>query len=62
MAVLSKIKLPNNVSYDLKDANAVAQTSIATSISSSSTDSQVPSAKCMYDICGDIESILEALL
>lgn len=31
------------------------------SISSSSTDDQYPSAKCVYDIVGDIESILETL-
>lgn len=29
-----------------------------TSLSSSSTDSQYPSAKCVYDIIGDVESIL----
>ena len=32
-----------------------------TSISSSSTDTEYPSAKCVYDIVGDIESILETL-
>lgn len=32
-----------------------------TSISSSSTDTQYPSAKCVYDIVGNIESILEEL-
>lgn len=32
-----------------------------TSISSSSTDTQYPSAKCVYDLVGDIESILEEL-
>lgn len=32
-----------------------------TSISSSSTDTQYPSAKCVYDIVGNIESILETL-
>jgi len=30
-----------------------------TSISSSSTDAQYPSAKCVYDIVGDIESLLQ---
>lgn len=33
-----------------------------TSISSASTDTQYPSAKCMYDIVGNIESLLEAML
>ena len=32
-----------------------------TSLSSSSTDYQVPSAKCVYDIVGDIETLLAAL-
>ena len=32
-----------------------------TSISSSSTDTQYPSAKCVYDLVGNIESILEEL-
>ena len=31
---------------------------IVTSISSSSTDTQVPSAKCMYDLIGNIEALL----
>ena len=32
-----------------------------TSLSSSSTDTEYPSAKCVYDLVGDIESILETL-
>lgn len=32
-----------------------------TSISSSSTDTQYPSAKCVYDIVGDIETALQTL-
>lgn len=32
-----------------------------TSISSSSTDSQYPSAKCVYDIVGDIETLLQGV-
>lgn len=32
-----------------------------TSLSSSSTDEQYPSAKCVYDIVGDIETLLAAL-
>ena len=32
-----------------------------TSISSSSTDTQYPSAKCVYDIVGDIETLLTTL-
>lgn len=33
-----------------------------TSISSSSTDTQYPSAKCMYTLIGDIESVLDAII
>ena len=32
-----------------------------TTLSGSSTDTQYPSAKCVYDLIGDIESILETL-
>lgn len=31
---------------------------LVTSVSSSSTDTQYPSAKCVYDIVGDIETLL----
>ncbi len=33
-----------------------------TSLSSSSTDTEYPSAKCVYDIVGDVESALAALI
>lgn len=33
-----------------------------TSLSEDSTDTQYPSAKCVYDIVGNIETALEALL
>ena len=34
------------------------KSNLVTSLSSSSTDSQYPSAKCVYDLIGDIESVL----
>lgn len=34
---------------------------IVTSVDSSSTDTQIPSAKLFYDTCGDIESLINAL-
>ena len=37
------------------------KSNLVTSISSSSTDEQYPSAKCMYDMIGDIESTLQAI-
>ena len=36
-------------------------TNKVTSLSSSSTDTQYPSAKCVYDIIGDVETLLAAL-
>lgn len=36
-------------------------TNKVTSLSSSSTDTQYPSAKCVYDLVGDIESLLAAI-
>jgi Mg-chelatase subunit ChlI len=32
-----------------------------TSLNASSTDTQYPSAKCVYDLVGDIETVLTAL-
>lgn len=34
---------------------------LVTSLSSSSTDTQYPSAKCVYDIVGDVEALINAL-
>lgn len=34
---------------------------LVTSVDSNSTDSQYPSAKCLYDLCGDIETLLAAI-
>ena len=47
----------NNVS--VMDAQTVSN--LVTSIDSASTDSQYPSAKCVYDIIGDIESLLASI-
>lgn len=32
-----------------------------TSLSSSSTDTEYPSAKCVYDLLGDVETLINAL-
>lgn len=34
---------------------------IVTSVSSSSTDTQVPSAKCLYDIVGNVTALIDAM-
>lgn len=36
-------------------------TNKVTSLSSNSTDTQYPSAKCVYDLIGDVETLLAAL-
>jgi hypothetical protein len=43
---------------DMDNYQLVETSAITTTLSSSSTDSQVPSAKAVYDIIGDIESLL----
>lgn len=47
----------------IEDSIPAMQTTsnLVTSISSSSTDTQYPSAKCVYDIVGDIESLLSTI-
>lgn len=41
--------------------NAEVTTNKVTSLSSSSTDTQYPSAKCVYDLVGDVETILASI-
>jgi hypothetical protein len=41
--------------------NVQTTTNLVTSVSSSSTDSQYPSAKLFYDTCGNIEALINAL-
>lgn len=42
-------------------ANMQVTTNLVTSMSSASTDSQYPSAKLLFDTCGDIETLINAL-
>lgn len=37
------------------------KSNLVTSVSSSSTNAQYPSAKLFYDTCGDIETLINAL-
>jgi 3-methyladenine DNA glycosylase AlkC len=37
------------------------KTNKVTSLSSESTDKECPSAKCVYDLVGDVETLLEEL-
>lgn len=52
------IDITNNV---ISVTGMVATSSIATAVTSSSTDSEVPSAKCLYDAIGDIETLLSQI-
>ena len=47
----------------IEDAMPAMQTTsnLVTSISSSSTNTQYPSAKCVYDIVGNIETLLQGV-
>lgn len=42
-------------------ANKEDKTNKVVSLSSESTDAQYPSAKCVYDLIGDVETLLEEL-
>lgn len=42
-------------------ANSEVTTNKVTSLSAASTDTQYPSAKCVYDIIGNIETLLAAI-
>ena len=53
----------DGTSYNLDSLSDKEDTSNkVTTISASSTDSQYPSAKCIYDIVGDIETVLDAII
>ena len=56
-------QLQNDSGYITSSAISGMQTTsnLVTSVSSSSTDSQYPSAKLFYDTCGDIETLINAL-
>ena len=56
-----KPTIPTKTSDLTNDSNFEINTNKVTSLSSSSTDTQYPSAKCVYDLVGDVESLLETL-
>lgn len=61
MSSTSENPVQNKVIYVALN-NKQDTSNLVTSISSSSTDVQYPSAKCVYDIVGDIESTLDAII
>lgn len=66
-ALVSSGAVDSNTFYIITDASAfdpstkVDTSAITTSITSSSTDAQVPSAKAVYDTIGDIETLLSQI-
>lgn len=60
---MSNINKVNNKGtlYDIEDSSALKKSSIVTNVDSSSTDSQVPSAKFVYDKLVAIAQILSEL-
>ena len=53
-------QISNKVQTDMSTIIAEKQdvSNLVTSLSDSSTDTQYPSAKCVYDLIGDIETLL----
>lgn len=43
---------------ELKESAGGSSVDIVTTISADSTDTQVPSAKCVYDLIGNVETLL----
>lgn len=43
------------------DTELVTTKAIVTSVSASSTDSEVPSAKCVYDLLGNVTALIDAM-
>lgn len=68
--VTANISVPTKVSDLTNDSGFITSSSISsmqttsnlvTSVSSSSTDSQYPSAKLFYDTCGEIENAINTI-
>ena len=54
-----KLSLSNDVTTKLENMEDI--TNKVTTLDSSSTDTQYPSAKCVYNLVGDVESLLASL-
>lgn len=58
---LDKVSINNTNNVSRSTFTGVQNSSVVTSIDSSSTNSQIPSAKCVYDLIGDVETVLNAI-
>lgn len=61
-AVIYGLQVTSADVWTYKEQTLVLNSHIETALSSSSSDAHVPSAKCVYDLIGDVEAALEALL
>lgn len=63
LSTLTDVSLssPANGQFLSYNGSKWANTSLQTTLSSSSTDNQVPSAKCVYDLVGNVEALINAL-
>ena len=59
---IRRVTVASDNTWSSDDVNFIPSSVIDTSISSSSLDTHVPSSKCVYDIVGNIETLLAALL
>ena len=57
--VNKKLSLSNDVTTKLSNAEDI--TNKVTALDSTSTNTQYPSAKCVYDLVGNVESLLASL-
>ena len=58
---INNIPLIEDYVSGISNLNLVDTSAITTSVTSSSTDAQVPSAKAVYDMVGNINTILESI-
>ena len=59
--IVAKITINSDKSYAIELINLEKTSNKVTSLSASSTDTQYPSAKCVYDMIGNVEALLSAL-
>lgn len=50
-----------SIAYRDLEGGGGSDVEIVTTLDSTSTDTQVPSAKCVYDIVGDVETLINAI-
>ncbi|MDY3240753.1 MAG: hypothetical protein SOW80_11620 [Anaerovoracaceae bacterium] len=59
--IVAEVTINSDKSYEIKLIYLEQVSNKVTSLSASSTDTQYPSAKCVYDMIGNLEALLAAL-